>query len=92
MAFRLIGKGFSAPAKFCSILGLSQPISKNRWAAHTKVISKKANEVLSALLSKAATEVRAFKEEIGQSELNVDALLSVATSFDGSLGSRGWSF
>ena len=31
-------------AKLCSI-GLSQPISKNRWAAHTKIISRVSNEL-----------------------------------------------
>eukprot|EP00795_Rhopilema_esculentum_P017029 gene17029-8537_t len=36
LAFRLIGKGHSAARKFCSVIGLPQPILKPRRGKHTK--------------------------------------------------------
>lgn len=91
LAFRVIGKGHSAARKFCNVIGLSQPISKPRWGKHTRFISEKVDTVLENSLCQAARDLKDFKSETGTLTLENDGSLSVATSFDGSWGSRGWS-
>ena len=61
LGFRLIGKGHSAARKFCSVVGLSQPISKSRWGKHTRFISEKVDTVLENSLCHAARDLKDFK-------------------------------
>ena len=47
MAFRSIGRGYSAAQKFCSIVNLPNPVGKKSWTRHTQAILKA--EIISSL-------------------------------------------
>lgn len=87
LAARMIGKGRSGLAKFCSILGLSTPVLAPSFAAHTKFFEEKGKELLEENLAEAVKKVREIEEEGG----NTADVIDVATCFDGTWSSRGWS-
>ena len=91
IAFRLIGKGYSAARKFCSVLGLPEPINRKYWREHTKIICEKAEDVLQKSFEKSVNELKEFKEESEGLHCEDGTARSVATSFDGSWGSWGWT-
>lgn len=88
LAARMIGKGRSGLTKLCSIMGLSNPVSKTSYANHTAFFEEKAKELLEENLSEAALKVKELELDEGQSKSDV---VDIATCFDGTWSSRGWS-
>ena len=80
----LCGKGRNSLAKFCSVLGLSSPVTRPRYAAHTKYWEELTTELRDENHSAA---VRRAKKKEGK----VDEIVDIPTSFDGSWSSRGWT-
>lgn len=96
LAFRAIGRGYSAAAKFTSIMNLNKPISKNSWPHHTKAISEKTEILLEKNLQQESLNLKIYLREIGKIEDISDAELKdknveIAASVDGSWKTRGWS-
>ena len=79
MAARLIGKGRSGIAKFCSVVGLSAPVSSSNYVAHTKLFEEKGKELLEENLAQAVDKVKEVEKEGG----NESDVIDVATCFDG---------
>ena len=96
LAFRAIGRGYSAAQKFCSIVNLLNPVGKKPWFQHTKAILKVAETMLEEELCDAASEVKKILRDVGDIEdCSDDALkekvVDAGASFDGSWSSRGWT-
>ena len=88
LAARMIGKGRAGLNKLCSIMGLSNPVSKKSYSKHTSAFEEKAKELLEENLSEAALKVKELELDEGQSKSDV---VDIATCFDGTWSSRGWS-
>lgn len=95
LAFRAIGKGFSAANKFCSIVNLPRPISKAPWTGHTKLFDEQATDLLEKVLERAAITAKEALIRAGDieacsaSELQ-KKICDVGVTLDGSWSSRGW--
>lgn len=96
LAFRSIGRGWSAAQRFCSIVNLQNPISSNPWSRHTKAILQVAETLLEEELNDAAFEVKKILRDVGDIEDCSDEelrekVVSAGASLDGSWSSRGWT-
>lgn len=96
LAFRLIGRGYSAAVKFTSILNLPNPVKRGPWSEHTKAISEVAMELLQEELKNAALELKKYKlakddKEAITDKLAKETVVDAGVSVDGSWSSRGWS-
>ena len=96
LAFRSIGRGYSAAQKFCSIINLQNPISSGPWSRHTKAILRAAETLLEEELNEAAFEVKKILRDVGDFEDCPDEelrekIVNAGASLDGSWSSRGWS-
>lgn len=96
MAFRSIGRGYSAAQKFCSIVDLPTTVTRKPWSQHTQAITKAASTLLEEELGNAAFEVKRVLMKIGdidectEEELK-QKVVNTGATFDGSWSSRGWS-
>ena len=96
LAFRAIGRGYSAAQKFFSILDLPKSVSRKPWSRHTKAIAQAAEALLEEELNNAAFEVKCVLRRLGDIEDCTDEELrenitDTGATFDGSWSSRGWS-
>ena len=95
LAFRSIGRGYSAAQKFCSIVNLPNPVGKKPWTRHTHIL-KAAETLLEEEMNDAAFEVKNILRDVGDIENCSDEelrekVVSAGASLDGSWSSRGWS-
>lgn len=93
LASRIIGKGRSGLNKLCSVIGLASPVSKPSFAEHTKFWEKVAEKVKEESFNEALVKIKEIKQEQNDEDAATIATrtLDVATSFDGSWSSRGWT-
>ena len=84
IALRSVGKGHSAARKIFSLLNLSPPIHQRHWCSYTDKLESESLKLMKDITDSACDELLKnckYEEEI----------INIATSFDGSWGSRGWS-
>ena len=88
LASRFIGKGRSGLNKLCSIIGLPSPVSTTSYSDHTTSLEEKAKILLEENLKESAVKVKELELEPDQPKTDV---IDIATCFDGTWSSRGWS-
>ena len=91
LAARLIGKGRQGLEKLCSVLGLSSPVSSSCFVEHTKALESVASELLQENLKAAGERARKVETEKEYLENDFNDPVDIATCFDGSWSSRGWT-
>ena len=96
LAFRSIGRGYSAAQKFCSIVNLPNPVNKRPWSQHTKAILKVMETMLEQELCDAAFAVKKILRDVGDIEDCSDEelrekIINAGASLDGSWSSRDWT-
>ena len=89
LATRLAGKGRKGILKICSVLGLSSPLAKSRFSEHVKFWEKTSYDLREENLFMCAKRAKELMAR--ENGVNVDTVLDVPTSFDGSWSSRGWT-
>ena len=85
LASRLIGKGQANALKYCSVMGLAPPLSRPAWKNHANVIDEAAIKAKDVSVKQAVERVKAAQSDMGKE------VPEVATSFDASWSSRGWT-
>ena len=88
LAFRAIGKGRTALEKVSSIIGLNSPINKNSYANMTKLIEEKAFDLRCESMKTAAENAKKSSVHFNG---DMNEIIDIPTSFDGSWKSKGWS-
>ena len=91
LGFRMIGKGQSAAKKLFSVIGLSNPISRQSWADHTKYLEKVSFDMKDECMKKAGENAieltlkdKHAKSDNDNAQLEKQEPVDVETSFDGS--------
>ena len=90
LAFRAIGKGRTAIEKVTSIVGMSTPVSRLSYSKINKNLEDKSFDLMQESIKRAGVNVRKIARKSLQLEDN-DDFVNIATSFDGSWKSRGWT-
>ena len=80
IAFREIGKGFSAMETFCGFMNMPNPMSKTTYGDKSPLIHDAYLSVCQKSMSDASTEIRKQLQE----NFNSDALSDIDVSLDGS--------
>ena len=74
--------------ELCGVLGLTSPISKKSFATTTKVWGKITCDLKGKSFQNAVEKAKSTKKECDIATSNT---FDVATSFDGSWSSKGWT-
>ena len=88
IASRLIGKGRSGFSKLCEALGLTSPIFEKSFATTANFWEKITSGLKEKSFQNAAEKVKSIEKEF---DIATSDTFDVATSFDGSQTSRGWT-
>ena len=90
LAFRTIGKGNTSAKKVISVLSLSTPINRQSWSEQTAYFEQKTFALKDDCLKRAGKllKKKAMEED---AKLKEKDIFDIATSFDGSWQTPGWS-
>ena len=89
LAMRTIGRGCQAATKFSAVMGLPKPINAASYAGHTKEWERLSEETVMSSMEEAGNDLRERILAMSEEQIEQDAILDCAVSFDGSWQSRG---